>query len=101
MFDCDRFITASETSLTKVLVRVSGRLCEFARDSIVIRTREVGEKIKSQANIPILLETRRCLFWRMKGTNFFYPCWPRKEDGDPATRATTQINKIGWADIGG
>ena len=29
---------------------------------IVIRKREVGEKIKSYANIPILLETRRCLF---------------------------------------
>ena len=29
---------------------------------IVIRKREVGEKIKSYANIPQLLETRRCLF---------------------------------------
>ena len=62
MFVCDRFITASETSLTKVLVSASGRLCEFSRDTIVIRTREAGEKIKSYANIPILLETRRCLF---------------------------------------
>ena len=47
MFVCDRFVTASETSLTKVLVRASGRLCEFARDTIVILTREVGEKTKS------------------------------------------------------
>ena len=44
-------ITASVTSH-----RVSGCFCKFARNSniIVMRTTEVGNKIKSQANIAIL-----------------------------------------------
>ena len=28
----------------------SGRMCKFERDTVVIRTREVGEKIKTEAN---------------------------------------------------
>ena len=43
-------ITASVTSH-----RVSGRFCKFAaRNIIVMRTTEVGDRIKSQANIPML-----------------------------------------------
>ena len=41
------------------------------------------------------------LFWRLdiayfgeKMNKFLCPCWSRKEDGDPATRPATQINKI-------
>ena len=42
-------ITASVTSH-----RVSGRFCKFAtRNVIVMRTKEVGDRIKSQANIAI------------------------------------------------
>ena len=41
-------ITASVTSH-----RVSGRFCKFARNSNIMRTTEVGNKIKSQANIAI------------------------------------------------